>query len=93
MSVHKACINRLPGYPELSRKCVAYTLYCKSGGSRSSKILRMEMIEKIISENHRDEFSATSGIPSIRPSPTRLTSGHLPVVIPATDKESNPTTL
>ncbi|GFT53437.1 piggyBac transposable element-derived protein 4 [Trichonephila clavipes] len=51
----------------------------------------MELIEKIISENHRDEFSNTSGRPSISPSPLRLTSGHFPDVIPATKKKSNPT--
>ncbi|GFX99306.1 piggyBac transposable element-derived protein 4 [Trichonephila clavipes] len=69
---------------------VAYILYCKSGGSRSPKQLRMELIEKIISENHRDQFSATSGRPSNSPSPLRLTTEHFPHVIPATEKISNP---
>ncbi|GFT31606.1 nuclease HARBI1 [Trichonephila clavipes] len=31
----------------------------------------MKLTEKLISENHRDEFSATSGKPSISPSPLR----------------------
>ncbi|GFY12937.1 piggyBac transposable element-derived protein 4 [Trichonephila clavipes] len=71
---------------------VAYILYCKSGGSRSPKLFKMELIEKIISENHRDEFSATSGRPSISPSPLRLTSRHFRDVILATEKKkSNPT--
>ncbi|GFX62173.1 piggyBac transposable element-derived protein 4 [Trichonephila clavipes] len=70
---------------------VAYILYCKSRGSRSTKRLRMELIEKIISENHRDEFFATSGRSSISPSPLRLTSRHFPDVIPDTEKKSNPT--
>ncbi|GFV48206.1 piggyBac transposable element-derived protein 4 [Trichonephila clavipes] len=64
---------------------VGYIFYCKSGSSRSPKQFRMVPIEKIISENHRDEFSATSGRPSISPSPLGLTSGHFPV-IPATKK-------
>ncbi|GFU01845.1 piggyBac transposable element-derived protein 4 [Trichonephila clavipes] len=51
---------------------VAYIMYCKSGGFRSPKQLRMELIEKIISENHRDDYSATSGRPSISPSPLSL---------------------
>ncbi|GFW70343.1 transposon Tf2-11 polyprotein [Trichonephila clavipes] len=34
----------------------------------------MKLTEKLISENHRDEFSATSGKPSISPSPLRKTS-------------------
>ncbi|GFU91429.1 piggyBac transposable element-derived protein 4 [Trichonephila clavipes] len=66
---------------------VAYILYCKSGSSRSPKQFRMELIEKINSENHRDEFSATSGRPSISPSPLRLTSGHFADVIPSTEKK------
>ncbi|GFU08962.1 piggyBac transposable element-derived protein 4 [Trichonephila clavipes] len=71
---------------------VAYILYCKSGGSRSPKQFKMELIEKIISENHRDEFSATSGRSSISPSPLKLTPGHFPDVIPATEKiKSNDT--
>ncbi|GFT22304.1 hypothetical protein TNCV_3273031 [Trichonephila clavipes] len=35
---------------------VAYILSCKSRGSRSPKHFEMEPIEKIISENHRDEL-------------------------------------
>ncbi|GFW40552.1 piggyBac transposable element-derived protein 4 [Trichonephila clavipes] len=66
---------------------VAYIFYCKSGGSRSPKQFRMELIEKIISENHRDEFSATSGRPSISPSPPRLTSGHFADSILDTEKK------
>ncbi|GFU41582.1 hypothetical protein TNCV_2792921 [Trichonephila clavipes] len=46
----------------------------------------MELVEKLISENHRDEFSATSGKPNISPSPLRLTLGHFPDVMPATEK-------
>ncbi|GFU09910.1 hypothetical protein TNCV_2836781 [Trichonephila clavipes] len=43
-------------------------------------------------ENHRDEFSATSGKPSISPSPLRLTSMHFSDVIPASEKiKSNET--
>ncbi|GFU93818.1 hypothetical protein TNCV_1660421 [Trichonephila clavipes] len=41
----------------------------------------MELIEKLISESHRDEFSATSGRPSISPSPLRLPSEHFADVI------------
>ncbi|GFW09308.1 putative transposable element [Trichonephila clavipes] len=48
---------------------IAYIFYCKSGGSRSSKQFKMELIKKLISENHRDEFSATSGKPNISSSP------------------------
>ncbi|GFX05133.1 uncharacterized protein TNCV_1957891 [Trichonephila clavipes] len=44
------------------------------------------------SKNLCDELSATSGRPSISPSPFRLTSWHFPDVIPATEKKSNPTT-
>ncbi|GFX71428.1 hypothetical protein TNCV_3349221 [Trichonephila clavipes] len=51
----------------------------------------MKLSEKLISENHRDEFSATSGEPSISPSPLRLTSMHFSDVIPASEKKSNPT--
>ncbi|GFX81864.1 tigger transposable element-derived protein 6 [Trichonephila clavipes] len=51
----------------------------------------MKLTEKLISENHRDEFSATSGKTSISPSPLRLTSMHFSDVIPASDKKSNPT--
>ncbi|GFU69058.1 tigger transposable element-derived protein 6 [Trichonephila clavipes] len=51
----------------------------------------MKLTEKLISENHRDEFSATSGKSSISPSPLRLTSMHFPDVIPASEKKSNPT--
>ncbi|GFX25966.1 hypothetical protein TNCV_2303481 [Trichonephila clavipes] len=51
----------------------------------------MKLTEKLISENHRDEFSATSGKPSISPSPLRLTSMHFSDVIPASEKKSNPT--
>ncbi|GFX89035.1 hypothetical protein TNCV_2853351 [Trichonephila clavipes] len=47
----------------------------------------MDLIEKIIPENHRYEFSATSGRPNISLSPLRLTSGHFPEVIPATEKK------
>ncbi|GFT61870.1 hypothetical protein TNCV_4914621 [Trichonephila clavipes] len=50
----------------------------------------MKLKEKLISENHRDEFSATSGKPSISPSPLRLTSMHFSDVIPASEKKSNP---
>ncbi|GFW73686.1 piggyBac transposable element-derived protein 4 [Trichonephila clavipes] len=57
------------------------------GGSRSPKQFRMELIEKIISENQLDEFSATSGKPSISPSPLGLTPGHFPDVIPVTEKK------
>ncbi|GFW87837.1 hypothetical protein TNCV_1359411 [Trichonephila clavipes] len=49
----------------------------------------MDLIEKIISESHRDEFSATSVRPSISPSPLRITSGHFPDVIPATNKPNS----
>ncbi|GFU91620.1 piggyBac transposable element-derived protein 4 [Trichonephila clavipes] len=72
---------------EVMLLCVVYILCCKSRGSRSPKQFRMELIEKVISENHRDEFSATTGGPSIRPSPFRLTSGYFPGVIPATEKK------
>ncbi|GFU72286.1 hypothetical protein TNCV_1136151 [Trichonephila clavipes] len=53
----------------------------------------MKLTEKLISENHRDEFSASSGKPSISPSPLRLTSMHFSDVIPASEKKkkSNPT--
>ncbi|GFW26358.1 transposable element Tcb2 transposase [Trichonephila clavipes] len=52
----------------------------------------MKLTEKLISENHRDEFSATSRKPSISPSPLRLTSMHFSDVIPASEKKkSNPT--
>ncbi|GFV34686.1 integrase catalytic domain-containing protein [Trichonephila clavipes] len=51
----------------------------------------MKLTEKLISENHRDEFSATSGKPSISPSPLRLTSMHFSDIIPASEKKSNPT--
>ncbi|GFT57479.1 hypothetical protein TNCV_152671, partial [Trichonephila clavipes] len=53
----------------------------------------MKLTEKLISENHRDEFSATSGKPSNSPSPLRLTSMHFSDVIPASEKKkkSNPT--
>ncbi|GFX09370.1 piggyBac transposable element-derived protein 4 [Trichonephila clavipes] len=47
----------------------------------------MELIEEIISENPRDEFSATSGRPSISQSPLRLTSGHFASIIPDTEKK------
>ncbi|GFS76732.1 hypothetical protein TNCV_1622911 [Trichonephila clavipes] len=66
---------------------VAYILYCKSEGSKSLKQFRMELIEKIISEDHRGMFSATSGRSSISPSPLRLISEPFPEVIPATEKE------
>ncbi|GFX18385.1 piggyBac transposable element-derived protein 4 [Trichonephila clavipes] len=69
---------------------IDYILYCKSGGSRSPKQFRMELIEKISSENHRDEFSATPGRPSISPSPFTLISGHFPDVIPTIEKKSDP---
>ncbi|GFX32923.1 piggyBac transposable element-derived protein 4 [Trichonephila clavipes] len=46
----------------------------------------MELIEKIVSENHHGKFSATSGRLSISPSPLRLTTGHFPDVIPTTEK-------
>ncbi|GFU64066.1 hypothetical protein TNCV_1303061 [Trichonephila clavipes] len=49
----------------------------------------MKPIEKIISENHHDEFPATPGRPSISPSPLRLTSEHFQNDIPATEKKSN----
>ncbi|GFX02925.1 transposable element Tcb1 transposase [Trichonephila clavipes] len=55
------------------------------------KQFRTKLTEKLISENHRDEFSATSGRPSISPLPLRLTSMHFPEVIPASEKKSNPT--
>ncbi|GFT22144.1 uncharacterized protein TNCV_3271891 [Trichonephila clavipes] len=42
-------------------------------------------------KHRRDEFSATSGRPSISRSSLRLTSSNFPNVIPATDKKSNPT--
>ncbi|GBM92504.1 hypothetical protein AVEN_123165-1 [Araneus ventricosus] len=51
----------------------------------------MELVEKLIAENHYDEFSATSGRPSSSPSPLRLTSRHFPDVIPATGEKTNPT--
>ncbi|GFW26380.1 hypothetical protein TNCV_2172641 [Trichonephila clavipes] len=51
----------------------------------------MKLTEKLISENHRDEFSATSGKPSISHSLLRLTSMHFSDVIPASEKKSNPT--
>ncbi|GFT73909.1 piggyBac transposable element-derived protein 4 [Trichonephila clavipes] len=66
---------------------VAYILNCESGGSRSPKQFRMELIEKIISENDRNEFPATSGRSNISPSPLRLTSGNFLDVIPATEKK------
>ncbi|GFV68561.1 tigger transposable element-derived protein 4 [Trichonephila clavipes] len=34
----------------------------------------MKLTEKLISENHRDEFTATSGRPSISPSPLSLST-------------------
>ncbi|GFX04647.1 hypothetical protein TNCV_2773781 [Trichonephila clavipes] len=51
----------------------------------------MKLTEKLISEKHGDEFSATSGRPSISPFPLRLTSMHFPDVFPASEKKSNPT--
>ncbi|GFX95998.1 hypothetical protein TNCV_2288881 [Trichonephila clavipes] len=60
---------------------------CKSGGSRLPKQVKMELIEKIISENH-SEFSATSGRPSINLLLLRLTSGHFSDVVPATEKKN-----
>ncbi|GFU67202.1 hypothetical protein TNCV_4689341 [Trichonephila clavipes] len=56
--------------------CILYFVLCKSGDSRSPEKLRMGLIEKIISGNHCDEFSATSSRPRISPSPLGLTSGH-----------------
>ncbi|GFX36628.1 hypothetical protein TNCV_3537521 [Trichonephila clavipes] len=50
----------------------------------------MKLTEKLIYENHRDKFSATSGRHSISPSPLRLTSKHFPDVIPASEQKSNP---
>ncbi|GFU92669.1 hypothetical protein TNCV_4795971 [Trichonephila clavipes] len=50
----------------------------------------MELIEKIISENHRDEIFVPSGRPSIISSSVRLASGDFPDVIPATEKKLNP---
>ncbi|GFV78100.1 hypothetical protein TNCV_3044801 [Trichonephila clavipes] len=47
----------------------------------------MKLTEKLISENNRDEFSATSGKSSISPSPLRLTSMHFSDVIPASEKK------
>ncbi|GFX40680.1 uncharacterized protein TNCV_1218031 [Trichonephila clavipes] len=49
----------------------------------------MELTEKIISENHYDEFSAISRKPSISPSPLRFTSGHFPDVVPVTENKAN----
>ncbi|GFY25647.1 piggyBac transposable element-derived protein 4 [Trichonephila clavipes] len=72
---------------------VAYILYCKSVDSQPPKQVRMELTGKIISENHSEEFPATSRRPSISPSPLRLTSRHFPDVFPATEKKSNPTRL
>ncbi|GFU96492.1 retrovirus-related Pol polyprotein from transposon 412 [Trichonephila clavipes] len=51
----------------------------------------MKLTEKLISKNHRDEFSATSERPSTSPTPLRLTLMHFPDVIPASEKKSNPT--
>ncbi|GFW08953.1 nuclear distribution protein nudE homolog 1-A [Trichonephila clavipes] len=51
----------------------------------------MKLTEKLISENHRDEFSATSGKPSISPSPLRLTSMHFQMLFLHLKKKSNPT--
>ncbi|GFT84366.1 piggyBac transposable element-derived protein 4 [Trichonephila clavipes] len=63
-------------------------LYCKPGGHRNPKQFRIELMEKIISGNHRDEFFATLGRPRISPSPLRLTSGLFPDVITATEKQN-----
>ncbi|GFX34979.1 piggyBac transposable element-derived protein 4 [Trichonephila clavipes] len=72
-------------YEEVRLLYVAYKSYCKSRGSRLPKQFRIDLIEKIISEN-RDEFSAPLGRPSISPSTLRLTPGHFPDVIPLTEK-------
>ncbi|GFU42728.1 hypothetical protein TNCV_3139271 [Trichonephila clavipes] len=45
----------------------------------------------MFSENHRGEFSATPERSSMSSSPLKLSSGHLPDVIPATEKKSDPT--
>ncbi|GFU84751.1 piggyBac transposable element-derived protein 4 [Trichonephila clavipes] len=68
---------------------VAYILLCKSGRSRLPKQFRMELMERIISENHRDEFSTSSGRPSISPSPLSLTSENFSDVIPAIEQKSS----
>ncbi|GFX35748.1 hypothetical protein TNCV_745411 [Trichonephila clavipes] len=46
----------------------------------------MKLTEKLMSENHYDEFSATLGRPSSSPSPLRLTSIRFLDVVPATEK-------
>ncbi|GFT69089.1 hypothetical protein TNCV_3904831 [Trichonephila clavipes] len=71
------------------RYCLSMEKFSNSPGIRGSRLLkqfRMELIEKLISENHRDEFSTTSGRPNISPSLLRLISIHFPDVIPATEK-------
>ena len=65
----------------------SYIMYYKAGGSEMFKQFRMELIEKLISENHRDEYSAISGKPSNCPSPFKLTSWQFPEVISATEKK------
>ncbi|PRD36595.1 UNVERIFIED_CONTAM: hypothetical protein NCL1_08196 [Trichonephila clavipes] len=49
--------------------------------------------EEVDIENSRSDatFSATSGRPSISPSPLSLTGGPFTDFIPATEKKSNPT--
>lgn len=47
----------------------------------------MELVEKIIAENHCDEFSTTSRTLSNNPLPLRLTSRHLTDVFSATQKK------
>ena len=50
---------------------------------------RLVLYKEGQSENHCDEFSATSGKDSIRPLQYRLTSRYFPKVIPATEKKKN----
>ncbi|GFS72159.1 hypothetical protein NPIL_306781 [Nephila pilipes] len=55
---------------------VCGTLGLNRKDSTRNQKTKKELTEKLIAENHRDEFSAKSGRPSISPSPLRLTSRH-----------------
>lgn len=69
----------------------SYQLYLKCNGKKTAFCYRLEVIRRLVQQNHCSTSSPRRGRPGPIPPPLRLTGRHFPEVIPPTAKKQNPT--
>lgn len=69
----------------------SYILYKKCGGVKSPLQYRLCLIKEMFEKYHPNLLPSTSGRPSKSPNPLRMSKGHYPDYVPATEKKQCPT--